>query len=93
MVRPYGFAADKGKSSVHGTSLGQPYTVADDEKTSWNIMKTAKSESIFTMKFKHVLHKIEKQLDKHLFLQQDTAIWSNTELIKELKACIGKSRF
>nr|APU87407.1 UDP-galactose-4 epimerase [Cyamopsis tetragonoloba] len=35
LVRPYGFAADKGNSSAHGTSFGQPYTVAEDENTSF----------------------------------------------------------
>ena len=34
LVRPYGFAAERGNSSVHGTSFGQPYTVAEDENTS-----------------------------------------------------------
>jgi len=34
LVRPYGFVADKGNSSVHGTSFGHPYTVAEDENTS-----------------------------------------------------------
>jgi len=34
LVRPYGFVDDKGNSSVHGTSFGQPYTVAEDENTS-----------------------------------------------------------
>ena len=42
LVRPYGFVADKGNSSVHGTSFGQPYTVAEDENTSWNHSKKYK---------------------------------------------------
>jgi hypothetical protein len=35
LVRPYGFVAESGKSSETGTDLGSPYTVADDEKTSF----------------------------------------------------------
>lgn len=34
LVRPYGLAAPVGNSSVAGTVLGWPYTVADDENTS-----------------------------------------------------------
>jgi hypothetical protein len=33
LVRPYGFVARSGMSSVMGSLSGCPYTVADDEKT------------------------------------------------------------
>jgi hypothetical protein len=32
LVRPYGLSAAVGKSSVHGTVAGSPYTVAEEEK-------------------------------------------------------------
>jgi len=40
-VRPYGFKAEIGNSSVQGTSFGEPYTVADDENTSWKQSKSS----------------------------------------------------